>query len=233
MNEMIKYRMVFTKGDELRFISHLDYAEVIRRAILRAKLPVNYSEGFNPHMKMTFLAALALGVTSDAEYMDVELTEELPTREVMERLSPQLPAGIKLLDMKMVDINRSTRKAQPDMAVYQIEVPLNGKENGSEMVDESFKRFDDEPEAVYHRITPRKHQVFDVKQYLSRPIEYKINGQCLKLLMNIRITPKGSVKASEVLQLLQDDFQLPVDKDNALIHRKAVLYKNRSLIDWV
>lgn len=230
---MIKCRMVFTKGEELRFISHLDYAEVIRRAILRAKLPVNYSEGFNPHMKMTFLAALALGVTSDAEYMDVELTRELATKEIMERLSPQLPTGIKLLNLKKIDLNRPTRKAQPDTAVYQIDVPLDCKENGSEMVYESFQRFANEQQTVYHRITPKKHQVFDVKQYLSKPIEYEIQGHCLRMLINVRITSRGSVKASEILQLLQDSFQLPIEKENALIHRKSVLYKNRSLIDWV
>lgn len=230
---MIKYRIVFTKGEELRFISHLDYAEVIRRAILRAKLPVNYSEGFSPHMKMTFLAALALGVTSDAEYMDVELTKELATKEIMERLSLQLPTGIKLLNLKKIDLNCPTRKAQPDMTVYQVEVPLDCKENGPEMVYESFQRFDNEQKAVYHRITPKKHQVFDVKQYLSKPIEYEIHGHCLRMLINIRITPKGSVKASEILQLLKDSFQLPIEKESALIHRKSVLYKNRSLIDWV
>lgn len=230
---MIKCRMVFTKGEELRFVSHLDYAEVIRRAILRAKLPVNYSEGFNPHMKMTFLAALALGVTSDAEYMDVELTEEMAAKEIMERLSPQLPIGIKLLNLKKVNLSCPTRKAQPDMAVYQIDVPLNCKENGPEIVYESFQRFDNEQKAVYHRITPKKHQIFDVKQYLSKPIEYEIHGQCLRMLINIKITPMGSVKASEILQLLKDSFQLPIEKENALIHRKSVLYKNRSLIDWV
>ncbi|MDO4203342.1 MAG: TIGR03936 family radical SAM-associated protein [Selenomonadaceae bacterium] len=230
---MIKYRMGLTKGEELRFISHLDYAEVIRRAILRAKLPVNYSEGFNPHMKMTFLAALALGVTSDAEYMDVELTEELPAQEIAARLKPQLPNGVKLLKVKKVDINRPTRKAQPDMAVYQIDVPLNCDGAVSNKADEALKKFADSAEVIYQRITPKKHQVFDVKQYLPQPIYYEVSGQSLKMSMNIRITPAGSVKAGEILQLLQEDFQLPIDKENALIHRQAVLFKNRPLTDWV
>ncbi len=230
---MIKYRMGLTKGEALRFISHLDYAEVIRRAMLRAKLPVNYSEGFNPHMKMTFLAALALGVTSDAEYMDVELTEELEPQEIENRLRPQLPNGVNLLNVKRVDIDCPTRKAQPDMAVYQVEVPLADASNAKEKTEEAFDRFSNEAEVIYQRITPKKHQVFDVKQYLACPIEYELNGGTLNLSINIRITAAGSVKAGEILQLLQDDFHLPIDKDNALIHRKAVLYKNRPLINWV
>lgn len=230
---MTKYRMCLTKGEELRFISHLDYAEVIRRAILRAKLPVNYSEGFNPHMKMTFLAALALGVTSEAEYMDVELTEEIAADTVAERLSPQLPNGVKLLGVKVVDLNCSTRKAQPDMAVYRIEVPLNYGVDNDKTIVNIFENFAKAPEVIYQRITPKKHQVFDVKQYLPSKISYEVNGETLRLSMNIRITPAGSVKAGEILQLLQEDFHLPIDKENALIHRQAVLFKNRPLIDWV
>lgn len=230
---MIKYRMCLTKGEELRFISHLDYAEVIRRAILRAKLPVNYSEGFNPHMKMTFLAALALGVTSDAEYMDVELTDELSPADIEAKLQAQLPNGVKLISVKNVDINCPTRKAQPDMAIYKIVVPLNPDEDTKLHTNAAFNRFNEANEVIYQRITPKKHQVFDVKQYLSETVKYEIKAKSLELLMHIRITAAGSVKAGEILQVLQDDFQLPIDKDNALIHRQAVLFKNKPLIDWV
>ena len=65
----------FTKGEAIRYISHLDYADMIQRAICRAKLPAAYSEGFNPHLKIAFASALAVRVTSEAEYMDFDLTE--------------------------------------------------------------------------------------------------------------------------------------------------------------
>ena len=68
---MAKLRLEITKGEEIRYISHLDYASAIERAIIRAKLPAAYSEGFNPHMKLSFASALAVGVTSQAEYMEI------------------------------------------------------------------------------------------------------------------------------------------------------------------
>ena len=83
---MFKYRAEITKGEEIRYISHLDYAGIIERAICRAHLPAAYSEGFNPHMKLAFASALAVGVTSDAEYMDFELTKPLCQPEVFDRL---------------------------------------------------------------------------------------------------------------------------------------------------
>ena len=99
---MYKYRAEITKGEEIRYISHLDYAGVMERAIRRAKLPAAYSEGFNPHIKMAFASALSLGVVSEAEYMDFELTKPLCQPEVFEKLSQALPEGVKLLRLKPV-----------------------------------------------------------------------------------------------------------------------------------
>ena len=83
----MKLRALLTKGEEIRFISHLDYAALIERAIRRAKLPVAYSEGFNPHMKFSFASALAVGVTSEAEVMDVELSRPVAQPEAWDRLA--------------------------------------------------------------------------------------------------------------------------------------------------
>ena len=56
---MIKYRLEITKGEPIRYISHLDFASLMQRAICRAHLPAAYSEGFNPHMKISFASALS------------------------------------------------------------------------------------------------------------------------------------------------------------------------------
>ena len=92
----MKLRALLTKGEAIRFISHLDYASLIERAIRRAKLPVAYSEGFNPHMKFSFASALAVGVTSEAEVMDVELSRPVAQPEAWDRLAAALPPGVRL-----------------------------------------------------------------------------------------------------------------------------------------
>ena len=88
--KLYKYRAEITKGDELRYVSHLDYANIFIRAFDRAKLPMAYSEGFNPHMKVAFASALSLGVTSEAEYMDFELTKPVCQPEVFDKLQKEL-----------------------------------------------------------------------------------------------------------------------------------------------
>ena len=72
---MKKLRLALNKGEKLRFLSHLDYAQAVERMIRRAEIKMAYSEGFNPHMKISFSSALALGVTAAAEYIDMDVLE--------------------------------------------------------------------------------------------------------------------------------------------------------------
>ena len=71
----MKLRLQITKDKDIRFISHLEYIRTIERAIRRAKIPVAYSEGFNPHMKFSLASALGVGVVSEAEFVEMELAE--------------------------------------------------------------------------------------------------------------------------------------------------------------
>ena len=87
---MDKYRLLFSKTGRAVYISHLDLMRTLTRAFLRAECRLKYSEGFNPHMKIAFASALAVGVTSDAEYMDFELTQQLCQPEVFDKLNKKL-----------------------------------------------------------------------------------------------------------------------------------------------
>ena len=75
---MKKLRLAFKKGEQLRFLSHLDYAQAVERTIRRAGIAMAYSEGFNPHMKISFSSALALGITATCEYADLDILEDTP-----------------------------------------------------------------------------------------------------------------------------------------------------------
>lgn len=94
-------RVKFRRGDEVKFISHLDLMKVFERATRRARLPIAYSQGFNPHPGMVFGLPLSVGVTSEAEYGDFDITEdELPINEFVDRLNSQLPQGLEILSAK-------------------------------------------------------------------------------------------------------------------------------------
>jgi radical SAM-linked protein len=89
--------MKFEKADPVKYISHLDMMRAFERAFRRAGLPLAFSEGFNPHPRLTFAPALSVGVTSSGEYLDAEFYEDIPAKEVITRLNSSLPEGLKIL----------------------------------------------------------------------------------------------------------------------------------------
>ena len=103
-------RAKYKKEDDMIFISHLDLQRLLQRAFRRAEINLSYSQGFNPHPKMSYGNALALGVESQGEYVDVEIEEDLSVEEYLNRMNSQLPEGIKFIEAKEID------KQEPSLA---------------------------------------------------------------------------------------------------------------------
>ena len=87
-------RLGYAKQGKVRFISHRDVARAFERAFRIEELPLAFTEGFSPRPKVSFGLALSVGHESDAEYLDVELTEPVDTESLPERLTPALPEGM-------------------------------------------------------------------------------------------------------------------------------------------
>ena len=81
----------------------LDLQRLLQRAFRRAKINLSYSEGFNPHPKMSYGNALALGVESQGEYVDIEIEDDIEVKEFLERINEQLPDGIKFVKGQEID----------------------------------------------------------------------------------------------------------------------------------
>lgn len=221
-------RAHITKDEALRYISHLDYASLMQRAICRAKLPAAYSEGFNPHMKLSFASALSVGVTSEAEYMELEIAGNISASEIEERLRGSLPSGVRLLGIQLLDVRPKALMSLTDEAEYEIEVPLCGSMTDAAAALDAFNAA---KECLYLRKTPKKTREIEVKQYILGDIRAKeIRTDKLRLAMAIRVTPGGSVKPQEVLALLAERFSLPVRAQEALIHRCALLSGGKPLL---
>ncbi len=228
---MIKYRLEITKGEPIRYISHLDFASLMQRAICRAHLPAAYSEGFNPHMKIAFASALSVGITSKAEYMDLELKKDICQPELYDKLKAALPPGVELLNIKQVDLRAKALMSMVDEGSYEIEIPMiNGcdsKTNIANAIDELNKS----KEIIIIRETPKKRKEIEIKQYLQKPIQISLQDGNLKLSLHIAITPTGTIKPHEVLQVLNDKFALHLPIEEALICRTGLFHQGKKLID--
>ena len=91
----IKVRIKFSKTGSLKFISHLDLQRTMQSSFLRSKLPIYYSEGFNPHPKVVFSPPLSVGVSSLTEFVDVKMLENVSFTEIMEKLNASFPKGLR------------------------------------------------------------------------------------------------------------------------------------------
>ncbi len=83
-------RIRFRKAGKLQYISHLDLQRTFARVLVRAGLPLWYTKGFNPHIKMVFGLPLPVGTESECEYLDIRIERDMPEAEVMERLNREL-----------------------------------------------------------------------------------------------------------------------------------------------
>ena len=99
VSENFKIRIKFTKTGRLKFISHLDLNRTMKSALMRAKLPMWYSGGFNPRPKIVFFLPLSIGVESICEYMDIMLTEQVNFDDVKNRFSATLTNEMKIIEV--------------------------------------------------------------------------------------------------------------------------------------
>ena len=89
----------YAKRGRMRFASHRDIARAVERGVRRARLPVAYSAGFTPHPKISYAGAAPTGTASEAEYLEICLTEARAASEVRDRLDAALPDGIDVIDV--------------------------------------------------------------------------------------------------------------------------------------
>ena len=218
-----KYRAQIRKGAEIAVLSHLDYMNVFMRALIRSKLPAAWSEGFNPHLKVSFATALAVGVTSDCEYVDFELTAPIAETEVLRRLNAQLPKGAELIRVKKLSGKAKPVMSLAEMSRYEVRLPFEEKFFDAAQV--AVKNFNAAAEIKFTRITPKKTRELELKKYLAEPVEIILAGGELLIKFGIRITAEGSIKPSEVLKILREQFGFPADVSTAKINRTKLLLK--------
>lgn len=125
---MDKYpvRGKFDKFGRAVFISHLDLMRTMQRAVKRSRIPVWYSQGFNPRIYLNFPLALSLGVESCSEFMDFEIVEEVPYDKLLEAINGVLPEGLHFTSMAApVYKNKEIASAEYELCLYGRDIAEN------------------------------------------------------------------------------------------------------------
>jgi radical SAM-linked protein len=136
----VRYLTKFTKEENIKFISHLDVLKTIQKNIRRAGLPIEYSQGFNPHMNTSIAQPLSVGVYSSGEYMDMVLITEMNENEIVDRLNETAPSGIKYINALAIPYKEGEKKVPQAMALidaarYTIKIKYSAVSNLEEEIN--------------------------------------------------------------------------------------------------
>ncbi len=201
----------FTVQGDIRFISHRDTIRLWQRAIVRAGIPISYSQGFNPHMRLSLPLPRSVGMASNCELLMMYLGDDCSPEGIADKLKPQLPAGITITSVSLLD----TRKPpEPIWASYRV---LFGSGIDRERLRVSVQRFFQSDECWVYRMARRRHPArkLDLRQFVG---DLKFESDTLSF--TLKISPRASARVDELLKVLGLDNPAEI----ACVTREATGY---------
>src|SRR5206468_319366 len=117
-----RFRIVFEKGEGMRFTSHLDLMRTWERTLRRSGLPLAFTQGYHPHLKMSFGPPLPLGYRSRAEVFDLEFSRP-PAIDLAERLNTVLPEFLAVVAYRPILFKTPSLMSQLEGASYRVRFP--------------------------------------------------------------------------------------------------------------
>jgi radical SAM-linked protein len=191
-----KLRIRYAKRGRLRFTSHRDFQRAFERALRRAQVPVAYSAGFSPHPKVSYAGAAPTGVASEAEYLEVAVSQAVDPAWLRAALDAALPAG---LDVLHVVAATGPASLADRLEASEWEIRLDGVAVGE--ADQAARRFVAEQTVPVSRLTKNGVRTFDAREpvmSLEARADRDVEGTCAILRLVVRhVTP--AVRPDDVL----------------------------------
>ena len=185
-------RMKFEKHGCMKFIGHLDVMRYFQKAIRRADIDIAYSEGFSPHMIMSFAAPLGVGLTSTGEYVDLQVNSCVSSKAAVEALNNVMVDGMKVVSFKLLPENVKNAMASVAAADYFV----NFREGyAPENWEEKFMAFLQKEEMLIVKKTKRSEAEVDLK-----PMLYKAEIRDGGIFMQVACGSVNNLKPELVME---------------------------------
>lgn len=211
-----RIRMKFSKTGRVRYLSHLDFMTFFHRAVVRAGLPVAFSQGFNPHPKIAFGPALPVGIEGLSEYVDMETDPFTDPAEIKKRLNAALPDGIHIHEVLVIPRKADSLSAAVGRYEYATRVP----ERWTAGIEDRVERFLSRSSVV----VAREHSSKDIRACIESIKVARREGQTT---LSIMLQDKDNIKP-RIQDVLAQCFE--IGQDEALLFgttRTAVYYRDQ------
>lgn len=219
----MKARIKFRKYGVMKFIGHLDIMRFFQKVMRRADIPIAFTGGFSPHMIMSFANPLGVGVTSDGEYFDIELTEAIDMQAAIARMNETVVEGIEIVNMVPI----SDDKKQTGMSIVAAADYLSSVKNGEFPEDwkQKAEGFMSQPSICIIKKTKKSEKEVDIK-----PMIYKFEVRDNSVYMLVATGSVENLKPELVMQALCGYLGVDVDSVSFAHHRLDV-YANAGTED--
>ena len=168
----MRARVKFSKAGIMRYVGHLDLMRFFQKAVKRSNLPIRYSEGFNPHQIMSFASPLGVGLTSEGEYMDIDLKEKVDAETALKALNDNMVEGLEITGFKYLPDNAEKCMSAVTAASYVVTYK-DSKDDAcyiENIVDLKAKFFDEAHAINIVKKTKKGERELDLK-----PLIYRFN----------------------------------------------------------
>ena len=213
---LLKIRIKFRKYGIMKFIGHLDIMRYFQKAMRRADIDICYSEGFSPHMIMSFASPLGVGLTSDGEYLDIEIGNELSSASAVKRLNSVMTEGIEVLSFRRIPTEKSAN-AMSLVAAADYEVRFRDLNVLPENWRSLWNSFMSQNEILVTKKTKKGERELDLK-----PLIYQ--SECFEDFVFLRLSAGSSdnIKPELVLHAFASFAGFAFPEFALLIHRKEL-----------
>jgi radical SAM-linked protein len=195
----MRVRMSYSKVDGARFLGAKEVATMFSRAVRRAQLPIAYSQGFHPLPRLSFGPALPMGVESEEEFIDLELSEHLPAAEIGARLNAELPRGFsvqwaEIIDLRVPSIDASIRAFR--YAIGLDSLPTTKREPA--FLAEALSAYHTAASVPLRKHTRGGEKIVDAKPFVASVVL----STPRTLHLELRVTEAGTIKPQDFVAQL-------------------------------
>ncbi|MBC7088385.1 MAG: DUF2344 domain-containing protein [Tissierellales bacterium] len=213
----MKIRAKYTKLGYLKYLSHLDLIRLFNRSLTRTNLPVKFSEGYNPHPKLSLGNPLPLGIESMCEYFDIELTENISPNDFMITLNKVLPKDIKIIEAFEIDEFTPSISTSICISVYDLVVDTVNLDEEVDYNLEITKFLNLENIEIEKKKKKGRNKItakVNIRPFLHKLSVEKIEKNIVKFNATVMTGEKGNIKPIELLKAIDFYTMIKLDLDS-------------------
>lgn len=209
----------YHKGPKVAYISHLDVQRALHRAFRRANLPLAFSRGFNPHPELSFASAVPTGATSNCEWFDVRLIEDMQPAAFLARVNAVMPADLYLSDARVLPEGAGSLSAKTRAAQYRAEIALAepiDRQTLESAVDSLLSGA-----IIVQKRTKGGIKPQDIRPQIHRVLVERVEGACCTLRVLGKLQADGGLRVDMFVSALLDRLAA---HGTCRVHREAMYF---------